>query len=91
MILILYQANYLNWIKNEIQHIKKGIKDQITQKQVEIDALTMPIAVTNPNDNPEFSKENEEVVRKIEQIVTDVNLFEAQIEGCQNRKNKSTQ
>ncbi|WP_042371596.1 TrlF family AAA-like ATPase [Bacteroides neonati] len=65
---------------------KKGIKDQITQKQVEIDALTMPIAVTNPNDNPEFSKENEEVVRKIEQIVTDVNLFEAQIEGFKTEK-----
>lgn len=65
---------------------KKGINDQITQKQAEINALIMPIAVSNPNDNPELSKENEEVIRKIEQITTDVNSLEIQIEGFKAEK-----
>jgi len=65
---------------------KKSIEDHIKQKQDELNALIEPIAVSNPNDNPEYAEQNKIVNDEIEGLNNNIKLQEEKIKAIEELK-----
>src|SRR5690606_1175077 len=65
---------------------KKSIEDHIKQKQDELNALIEPIAVANPNDNPEHAEQNKIVNDEIEELNKNIKRQEEKIKEIEELK-----
>lgn len=65
---------------------KKSIEDHIKQKQDELNALIEPIAVANPNDNPEHAVQNKIINDEIEGLNKNIKLQEEKIKATEELK-----
>ncbi|AZB30566.1 TrlF family AAA-like ATPase [Chryseobacterium balustinum] len=65
---------------------QKSIEDHIKQKQDELNALIEPIAVSNPNDDPEHAEQNKVVNEEIEGLNKSIKLQEEKIKVIEKLK-----
>lgn len=65
---------------------KKSIEDHIKQKQDELTALIEPIAVSNPNDDPEHAKQNKIINDEVEELNKNIKLQEEKIKETEEFK-----
>lgn len=65
---------------------KKNIEDHIKQKQDELTALIEPIAVSNPNDDPEHAKQNKIINDEVEELNKNIQLQEEKIKETEEFK-----
>jgi ABC-type lipoprotein export system ATPase subunit len=62
------------------------VKSNLKEKIAEFDALEEPVAVPNPNDDPQEKKKNKQVVTNIEKVKNEIKTLEVDIKNNETTK-----
>ncbi|WP_341849653.1 TrlF family AAA-like ATPase [Kaistella faecalis] len=65
---------------------QNSIEEHIKQRQDELDALIEPIAVTNPNDDPDHAEQNKNINDEVEELTNKINQQEDKIKATEELK-----